>query len=101
MTHFGEDKMEIAYWAGISGKQYLAKWFNGDILPRVETLVRMANLGFNVQWILTGSGYPYDVNTPQGRELADKGLFVIPPTVADLEGVEADASEASEQEVHA
>lgn len=98
MTHFGEDKMVIAYWAGIAGKQYLAKWFNGEILPRAEALVRMADHGFNVQWILTGKGYPYDVSTEKGRALADTGYVITAPTVADLDGF---TSDASEQEVHA
>lgn len=91
MTHFGDDKMVIAYWAGISGTQYLAKWFNGDILPRAETLVRMADHGFNIQWILTGKGYPYDVSTEKGRALADTGYVITAPTVADLDGFTTDA----------
>lgn len=91
-THF-DTPVETAFWLRVKQTQNLPRWYAGDMLPSAKNLVRMAHLGFNVQWILTGKGYPYDVSTPAGQALADSGLLIVAPTVADLKIFTSDASE--------
>lgn len=73
----------MLYYLRVS-KEALKSWFTGDRIPNGRNLLSIASYGFNVQWILTGHGYAYDLNTEQGRQRAETGLVVLNPTIDDV-----------------
>lgn len=50
----------------------LSKYLSGQSAPSLPFLLKLAEHGVNVQYLLTGHGNPFDADTDAGRHLIDR-----------------------------